>query len=355
MTPLGQRIAALIAAQGPISIAEFMTLALHERDGGYYATRDSLSADFVTAPEVSQMFGELIGLWLAQAWHDQKKPKNPRLVELGPGRGTLMRDALRALKLMPEFRNALEVVLVEVSPALRKVQAEILADCGVPLRWSESFNAESVRGPIFLIANEFFDALPVRQFIKTERGWCERMVTIGENGALAFALAPDALPAALIPADRDGAPMGGVYEQSVAGEAILEQIAHVIARDGGAGLIIDYGYDTPGFGETLQAVAGHQFADVLADPGASDLSVHVDFRALAQAARQGGASVFGPVEQGAFLTSIGIVERAEALSRNHLQIMTAQLGRLINPDQMGTLFKALAILPKGAPTPAGLE
>jgi SAM-dependent MidA family methyltransferase len=167
MTPLGQRIAALIAAQGPISIAEFMTLALHDREGGYYATRDTLSADFVTAPEVSQMFGELIGLWLAQAWHDQKKPKNPRLVELGPGRGTLLRDALRALKLMPEFRNALEVVLVEVSPALSKVQAETLADCGVPLRWSESFDAQSVKGPIFLIANEFFDALPLRQYVKT--------------------------------------------------------------------------------------------------------------------------------------------------------------------------------------------
>jgi len=225
----------------------------------------------------------------------------------------------------------------------------------VPLHWSENFDAESVQGPIFLVANEFFDALPLRQYVKTERGWCERMVTIGENGELAFALAPDALQAGLVPANRDGAPAGGVYERSVAGEAVSEQIAHLIARDGGAALIIDYGYDTPSFGETLQAVAGHQFADVLADPGASDLSAHVDFHALAQAARQGGASVFGPVGQGAFLTSIGIVERAEALSRNHLEIMTAQLDRLINADQMGTLFKALAIAPKGAPTPAGLE
>jgi SAM-dependent MidA family methyltransferase len=264
-----------------------------------------------------------------------------------------MRDALRALKLMPEFRDSLEVVLVEVSPALRQVQAEMLADCGVPLRWSENFDTDSMKGPIFLIANEFFDALPLRQYVKTKRGWCERMVTIGEDGALAFALAPGTLPAGLVPANRDGAPEGGVYEQSVAGEAIAEQTAHVIARDVGAALIIDYGYDTPGFGETLQAVAGHQFADVLADPGASDLSAHVDFHALAQAARQGGANVFGPVGQGTFLTSIGIVERAEALSRNHLEIMTAQRDRLVNADQMGTLFKVLAILPKGAPTPAG--
>lgn len=355
MTPLGRRIAALIASEGPISIAEFMTLALHDREGGYYATRDSLSGDFITAPEASQMFGELIGLWLAQAWHDQKKPKNPRLVELGPGRGTLLRDALRALKLMPEFRNALEVVLVEVSPALRKVQAATLADCGVPLRWSENFASESLEGPIFLVANEFFDALPVRQYVKTERGWCERRVTLGEDGELAFALAPDAVPAGLVPASRDGAPKGGIYEHSAAGEALSEQIAHAIARDGGAALIIDYGYDKPGFGETLQAVASHHFADVLTDPGASDLSAHVDFHALAQAARQGGANVFGPVEQGAFLTAIGIVARARALSRNNAEIMTAQLDRLVSPRQMGTLFKAMAILPKGAPAPAGLE
>jgi SAM-dependent MidA family methyltransferase len=353
MTKLGQRIAKLIAAQGPISIAEFMTLALHDREGGYYATHESLSGDFMTAPEVSQMFGELIGLWLAQAWQDQNKPKNPRLVELGPGRGTLMRDALRALKRMPEFLGALDVELVEVSPALRKAQAETLADCGVPLRWSQNFESESSRGPLFLIANEFFDALPVRQYVKTERGWCERMVAVGEDGELAFALAPDAVPTGLIPPNRDGAPKGGVYERSVAREAISEQIARAIARDGGAALIVDYGYDTPGFGETLQAVAGHQFADVLGDPGASDLSAHVDFSALAQSARRGGATVFGPVGQGAFLTSIGILERAEALSRNHRRIITAQLDRLIQADQMGTLFKALAILPVGAPMPAG--
>ena len=353
MTELGRRIAALIAAQGPISIAEFMTMALHDRQGGYYANRDPLGADFVTAPEVSQMFGELVGLWLAQAWHDQDKPTNPYLVELGPGRGTLLRDALRALKLMPEFRRALTVVLVEASPVLRKVQEETLRDCGVSLNWCENFAAESMRSPLFLIANEFFDALPIRQFVKSKRGWCERMVTLDAGGELAFALSPTALPAALIPANRDGAPEGGVYEQSAAGEAISEQIAHVIARVGGAALIIDYGYGEPGFGETLQAVGGHAFAEVLAEPGENDLSGHVDFAALAAAARRGGASAFGPVEQGQFLTSLGIVERAEALSRNHLEVMTAQLDRLVSPDQMGTLFKALALMPEDARTPAG--
>jgi SAM-dependent MidA family methyltransferase len=266
-----------------------------------------------------------------------------------------MRDALRALKLMPEFRGALEVVLVEASPALRTVQEATLAGAGVPLSWQLDISGIAPERPLFLIANEFFDALPIQQYVKTERGWCERMVTLGETGELAFALAPAALPAGLIPADRDGAPNGGVYERSASSEAICQQIAHAVARTGGAALIIDYGYDTPGFGETLQAVAGHQFADLLADPGASDLSAHVDFAALRAAAARGGATAFGPVEQGTFLTSIGIVERAEVLSRNHLQTTTSQLDRLINVDQMGTLFKALAILPANAPPPPGFE
>ena len=353
MTPLSRRIAALIAAQGPISIAEFMTLSLHDREAGYYATRDPLGVegDFITAPEISQMFGELLGLWLAQVWHDQGNPKRPQLVELGPGRGTLMADALRALKLVPAFRDSLEVVLVEASPALRKVQQETLRDCGVAIRWADSFDLSLAGRPVFLVANEFFDALPIRQYVKTERGWCERMVTLDQNGGLAFALAPTALPAGLVPASRDGAPLGGVYEMSSTGEAIGEEIAHAIARDGGAAIIVDYGYGTPGFGETLQAVASHKFADVLTDPGSSDLSAHVDFTALGAAAMHGGASVCGPVEQGAFLVALGIVERAERLSR--VKNMTDQLDRLIKPDQMGRLFKVLAIVPKSAPTPPG--
>lgn len=355
MTPLGRRIAALIAAEGPISIAEYMTLALHDREAGYYATRDPFGAagDFITAPEVSQMFGELIGLWLAQVWLDQGKPERPQLVELGPGRGTLMADALRALKLVPEFRTELDVVLVETSPALRKDQEQTLRDCGAHVRWADSFDSTLAGHSVFLVANEFFDALPIHQYVKTERGWCERMVTLDENGALAFALAPSTIPAALVPASRDGAPLGGVFEVSAAADAIAETIGAAVARDGGAALLIDYGYDRPGFGETLQAVASHGFADVLGNPGSRDLSAHVDFAALRDAAVRGGASVCGPVEQGSLLVSLGIVERAEKLSRNHLQNMTSQLDRLTKPDQMGALFKALAIVPKSAPTPPG--
>jgi len=365
MTALGARIAAAIAAQGPMRIDQFMTMALLDPNEGYYATRDPLRVDFITAPEVSQMFGELVGLWLAQAWVDQGRPAQPLLVELGPGRGTLMGDALRALNLMPNFRGQLDVVLVEASPVLETIQQTTLQGANVPIRSVASFDDVPKDRPLFLIANEFFDALPIRQFVKTERGWCERMVSLDASGVLGFALSPVAYPSANLPPNRDGAPMGGVYETSPAGEALAEEIAHRIGRQGGAALIIDYGYDMPGFGETLQAVAGHKFADVLAEPGTRDLSAHVDFTALGDAAVRGGASVCGPVEQGTFLTTLGIVARAEKLARGqrmgtrwtaHLSDSPEarrQLERLILPEQMGTLFKALAIVPKTAPMPAG--
>ena len=365
MTALAARIAAAIAAQGPISIAEFMTMALLDPAEGYYATRNPIGADFITAPQVSQIFGELVGLWLAQCWHDQGKPKRPVLVELGPGSGALMSDALRALKLMPEFRDPLDVYLVEASPVLRAAQRAALAACGAALHWVSGLDAVPKDRPLFLVANEFFDALPIRQFVKSERGWCERMVTADPDGTLGFALAPAPLPAASLPPNRDGAPLGGVYETSPAGEALAEEIGHRIASAGGAALLVDYGYDAPGFGETLQAVAGHAFADVLARPGETDLSAHVDFHALADAALRGGASACGPVDQGSFLRALGIVERAEKLaqqrrngarSTEHLsseETIRHQLDRLILPQQMGSLFKALAIVPKSAPTPAG--
>jgi NADH dehydrogenase [ubiquinone] 1 alpha subcomplex assembly factor 7 len=356
MTPLGQRIAALIASQGPIALPEFMTLALLDPLAGYYATRQPIGADFITAPEVSQMFGELIGLWLAQCWHDQGRAQRPLLVELGPGRGTLMADALRAMKLMPEFRDQIEVVLVEASPVLAAQQRKTLADCGVPLRWAAAFDAVPKDRPLFLIANEFFDALPIRQYVRTERGWNERMVTVDTNGALAFVLSPVVVPAGNMPANRVGAPPGGVHEMSPAGEALVEEIGHVIAREGGAALIVDYGYDMPGFSETLQAVQSHSFADVLNDPGAMDLSAHVDFAALGDAAVRGGAAAHGPVPQGNFLDDLGIRARADVIGNHNPQMRDAlneQVARLINADQMGLLFKALAIVPKSAPPPPG--
>ena len=347
---LKSRIADLIEAQGPVSVAQFMSLALLDPGCGYYATRDPLGAggDFTTAPEISQMFGEMVGLWLVQAWADQGSPKNPRLVELGPGRGTLMADILRVAKVAPEFTADLEVVLVEASPALQKVQAEKLRGSGADISWQHQFDDSLADRPLFLVANEFFDALPLRQYVKTERGWCERMVTVS-NGGLAFALAPVPIPSSAIPADRAGAPDGGVYETSPAASALAQDIARTIASRGGAALMIDYGYaEASGFSETLQAVSGHRFADALAEPGQDDISAHVDFAALAQAGRRGGASVFGPATQGMFLANIGIVERAEQLMKanpGEAEKLLAATERLIGNDQMGKLFKALAYAP----------
>jgi SAM-dependent MidA family methyltransferase len=384
---LRQRIAALIAAQGPISIAEFMTLA----NGAYYAARDPLGAagDFVTAPEISQTFGEMLGLWCVQVWHDQGRPQRKRLVELGPGRGTLMADALRAIgQAMPEFWKGVEIVLIEASPILREIQRDTLStharaahplppdggesksnespsprsggegwgEGAVPLRWLSQFDDSLADRPIFLLANEFFDALPIRQFVKTPRGWCERMIALDPAGELAFALSPVSAPDVLIPPSRSAALDGGVYELSVPSGSLVEEISHVIARQGGGALIVDYGYDEPGFSETLQAVADHTFANILDSPGESDLSAHVDFMALAAATREAGAAAFGPVTQGAFLQNLGIVQRVERLIANQRQddpSLRSGVDRLINPEQMGMLFKALAILPKTVPMPPG--
>ena len=351
MNALARRIAKLIETQGPLSVAQFMTIALHDPAEGYYATRDPFGAkgDFVTAPDISQMFGELLGLWCVQAWLDQDSPKRAELVELGPGRGTLMADALRAAKLAPKFLKNIDVVMVEASPTLRALQQERLKDAGVAIRWIDRFEAGD--RPLFLVANEFFDALPVRQFVQTERGWCERMVVV-ENEALAFALSPIASNVGV----EGDAPPGGVFETSPASLALAEEIGRSIARHGGAALIVDYGYAERGFGETLQAVGGHKFKTLLERPGEIDLSAHVDFANLAAAARHGGAQTFGPVGQGAFLEALGIGARAEKLSRlnrKEAPSIAAAVDRLVSPGQMGTLFKALAILPRTAPTPPG--
>ena len=355
MNALAERIAALIAAQGPISVAQYMTLALHDSEAGYYATRDPFGrgGDFITAPEISQMFGEMLGLWCGQAWVDQGCPKNTKLVELGPGRGTLMADAVRVLKRVPGFLAEVELVLVEASPTLRNMQREKLRDSGAQIRWTTHFDVQD--SPLLLLANEFFDALPIRQYVKTARGWCERMVVL-KDGALDFALAPQVTPAAAIPASRAGAPDGGVYETAPAATSLAEEIGRVIAHHGGAALLLDYGYTGVGFGETLQAIADHRFAPLLENPGTRDLSAHVDFTALAAAARHGGAQIFGPRPQGEFLGALGIGARARRLAETNpaeAGPVTGAVERLTAPSQMGTLFQAMALLPPSAPTPPG--
>jgi len=354
---LAARIARRIAQGGPITIAEYMAQVLTDPRDGYYMTGDPFGrrGDFITAPEISQMFGELIGLWCLDSWQRLGTPENLLLVELGPGRGTLMADALRAARLMPGFLAAKQLHLVEVSPALRARQAQTLQDTAV--EWHDDL-AALPEGPMLLIANEFFDALPIRQIERTAEGWCERLVALNPAGDLEFALsAPSAACALLVPEALRGTPPGGVIEISPAALNTAAEIARRVAAHGGAALIIDYGRSESAAGPTLQAVRHHQPHAVLEDPGSADLTAHVDFAALTTAAMTAGAEVQGPVTQGGFLKALGIEARAEALLKSatpdQARDITTARDRLIDPDQMGTLFKALAVTQPGLGPLAG--
>lgn len=360
MTPLAKHLAALIEQEGPISIADYMAACLGHPAHGYYATRDPLGAagDFVTAPEVSQMFGELIGLWCADIWQRCGSPAQIRLVELGPGRGTLMRDALHAAGVAPGFLDAARIHLVETSPVLRAAQAANVAAA----EWHDSLH-DVPDGPMILIANEFFDALPIRQFVRTEQGWHERRVAVdADTGCPRFqpVLSPDPVAPAdgLPPAFRD-APVGSIAETSPASVAHMSEIARRVAADGIAALVIDYGHTQSAPGDTLQAVRGHTFADPFAAPGEADLTAHVDLAALADAGEAAGARVLGPVTQAAFLTSLGIGARAERLKAtatdSQARDIDSALARLTGRDQMGSLFKAVAVARADGPAPAGFE
>jgi NADH dehydrogenase [ubiquinone] 1 alpha subcomplex assembly factor 7 len=358
MNPLAERIAAAIEREGPISIAQFMTMCLYDAEHGAYAARAPIGAngDYITAPEVSQTFGEMCGLWIVQTWHNQGRPQNPLIVELGPGRGTLMKDALRAIRAAaPKFLPQAEVKLVEISPAFKEMQTKTLAEASANIAWVSRFDDIVVDRPVYLIANEFFDCLPIRQYVKTATGWCEKVVAV-ENGALALALAKLPLPPALPGADV--APEGAVLETCSAAEAVIEDIARTVVGNGGAALLFDYGYDAPSFKDSLQAVARHKHADALSAPGASDLSAHVDFAALARAAEKGGAAVFGPRGQGDLLVDLGIEVRVQKLAfanPNQAKSIVAGVRRLIDPKEMGDLFRAIALVPPGSPNPPGFD
>ncbi|SLN48546.1 hypothetical protein PSA7680_02501 [Pseudoruegeria aquimaris] len=356
MNALARLLAERIRAGGPIPLADFMGECLMHPEHGYYSTRDPFGAagDFTTAPEISQMFGELCGLSLAQAWLDQGAPSPFRLVELGPGRGTLMADLLRATKGVPGFHAAMRLHLVEASPTLREAQRKALR--GHDATWHASLS-EVPEGPLFLIANEFFDALPIRQFQRAvEGGWCERLVGLSDGGALAFGLARPAPVAALAHREADTRP-GDIVELCPAAAAIAGEIAARLRADGGAALIIDYG-DWRSLGDTLQALRGHAPADPLAAPGTADLTAHVDFEALAQTARA-HADISRLTPQGVFLERLGLTARAQALAKGLAgEALTAHVAahrRLAHPEEMGRLFKVLAVVPKGAPLPPGVE
>jgi NADH dehydrogenase [ubiquinone] 1 alpha subcomplex assembly factor 7 len=350
MTPLEAEIRRIIAADGPMPVAQFMALALGHPVHGYYVTRDpfGVHGDFTTSPEISQMFGELVGLWAAAAWTAMGRPGRIRMVELGPGRGTLMADALRAVKIVEDFRASLTVDLVETSPALRQRQDQTLRDCGVPLYWHAALADVAEGDPLIVIANEFFDALPAHQAVRAADGWHERMVGIGADGELMLALHPDPIPnfSAMLPPSVAAAPLGAIHEWR--SDALVTELAGRIVRYGGAALIVDYGYAESACGETLQAVGRHGFAPGLERPGEIDLSAHVDFAALGRAAVRAGARVLGPVSQAAFLRELGIETRAAMLKTSapgRAAEIDAALERLTEPGPrgMGELFRVLAL------------
>jgi SAM-dependent MidA family methyltransferase len=353
MTALAAELAARIRASGPMSLADYMAACLMDPRHGYYATRDPFGAggDFTTAPEISQMFGELIGLCLAQSWLDQGAPAPFVLAELGPGRGTLMADLLRATRGVPGFHAAMRPWLIEASPALRKLQAETLARDDIA--WADRIEALP-EAPLFLVANEFFDALPIRQFQRDERGWRERVVGLDAD-RLTLGLGPETALADLDHRIADTR-AGDIVETCAPGAAIAAGIGARIAAHGGAALLIDYG-DWRSLGDTFQAVAGHAPTDPLAAPGAADLTAHVDFEALARAATPAAHTRLAP--QGVFLDRLGIGARAEALARGlagaALDSHLAAFRRLTDAQEMGTLFKVLGLYRPGTPPPPGLE
>lgn len=346
---------ARIRQDGPMSVDDYMTECLLHPKFGYYTTYDPLGVrgDFVTAPEISQMFGELIGLSLAQSWQQQGRPADIALAELGPGRGTLMADILRATRGVPGFHEAVQVFLLEASPVLRKAQAETLQEYA-PL-WINSVT-ELPDQPLFLIANEFFDALPIRQFLRDGDGWRERLIGESEN-VLTFGLGPKTPQVALqdrIADTKDG----DLIELCAAAIPILTVIAGRIASHGGAALIVDYG-DWHSLGDTFQAVRAHEKTDPLHTPGLADLTAHVDFEPLAIAARAAGCAHTRLTSQGVFLERLGITARAQALSNSvsgsELDALIAAHRRLTHPEEMGNLFKVLGLYPSHSAPPPGLE
>jgi len=337
-----ERLKAEIAEGGPLTVAQYMHRCLHDPRGGYYATRPALGedGDFITAPLVSQMFGELIGLWAVEVWTRLGCPRRVRLVEAGPGDGTLMSDILRAARLVPAFVEAAEVWLVETSQPLKARQRERLGD----LRWAGDLAEVPGGAPVILIANELLDCLPARQFVRADGDWIERMVGVTEEG-LTFGLASE-----------PKGETGDILEVSAAQEAFGAQVGELVAREGGAALLIDYGRAEPGFGDTLQALRRHQKVDSLACPGEADLTVHADFPAVIAAARDAGARA-AILTQGEFLRRLGIEHRAAALAAarpDRAQTLGRQLDRLIAPGQMGELFKAACIHSVGL-APPGFE
>ncbi len=351
MTPLAEKMAALIRAAGPLTVADYMAMCLADPEFGYYMRREPFgrTGDFITAPEISQIFGELIGLWAVAVWEMMGGPRPFVLAELGPGRGTLMADILRTAKIKRDFLKAADIHLVEMSPRLREIQKETLGASGLAVHWHAAIG-DVPPGPAIVIANEFFDALPIRQFQWRDGRWTERMVGLSDAGALAFGLVPVEQRPAGVPL-----PDGTIIETSPVAKATITTLAERLKRHGGAALIVDYGAAQPGTGSTLQAVRAHKYTDPFEAPGEADVTAHVDFAALARAATAAGADVRTLMGQGEFLIRLGLVDRANVLGRGKDKKtrdgIAASIERLAAPKGMGTLFKVLALSAPGLKLP----
>ena len=339
----------LIKSAGPMPVWRYMELCLMHPQHGYYVSRDPLGreGDFITAPEVSQMFGELLGLWAASVWKAIDSPPLLRLIEIGPGHGTMMADAIRALRVLPPLYQALSVHLVEVNPVLREKQKETLSS--LPnIVWHDNID-EVPDGPSVIFANEYFDVLPIHQAVKGDHGWHERTVELDDSGRLVFGIAPDVIPRfeVLLPSLVRAAPIGAVFEWRP--DAEIMKIAARVRDQEGAALIIDYGHLRSDVGDTFQAIVRHSFADPLKNPGQADVTAHVDFQALARAAEDLGARVHGPVPQGDFLRRLGIETRALTLMAKATaevsEDIASALKRLVDGGRggMGQMFKVLGV------------
>ncbi|MBV1886151.1 MAG: SAM-dependent methyltransferase [Parvibaculaceae bacterium] len=357
---LAQIIAQQITTEGPLPLADYMALSLNHPTLGYYRKQDPLGAagDFTTAPEISQMFGELVGMCLLDVWSRAGMPKFT-LAEIGPGRGSLMADVWRASNILPPFQVAADTHLIETSPALRAEQKKRVPHA----TWHERLEDLPTDKPLYLIANELFDALPIRQFERLSNNWFERYVRLSEKStaeaplfeACLVPLAPGAED--LLPPSMQTAPDGSIVEHCPSGLALIEELSHRLAKQGGMALIIDYGFDGPAGGDTFQALRSHKFADPFIEPGSADLTAHVNFLTLKNAASRAGVQALGSIEQGAFLRNLGIEARAQTLiakaSPSQQSDVVSALHRLTDDKEMGSLFKVLALVGANTPTPVG--
>jgi len=342
---LKDRLVREITLTGPMTIADYVTRCLHDPKGGYYATRPALGerGDFITAPMVSQMFGELIGLWAVETWQRLGAPEKVRLVEVGPGDGTLMSDALRAARLSPAFLEAAELILIEPSQPLRREQERRLSDSDLPPRWVSSLRQIETDAPVILIANEVLDCLPARQFVRTDGGWVERRIGVTDDGELTFGLIAISEGFTEPPVDIE---VGQVFEISEQQAAFARDLAMLVSASQGAALLIDYGRARPEAGDTLQALKRHTKVGPLDEPGEADLTQWADYPLVLEAAVRSGADVTGCITQAQFLGRLGIEHRAASLARARPEaepIIRRQFDRLTSHDQMGELFKVAAI------------